>query len=77
MNYNDSSECGKICAKRAAEGLAATGCCQLKSGAGCAWKPGSHAVTEGTGIAVTCKKGKHKIRGVSINLSYNIQMKSV
>ena len=75
MNYNDSSECGIICAERAKVGLAVTGCCQLKSGAGCAWKLGSHAVAEGTGIAVTCKKGKHKIRGVSINLSYNIAIK--
>ena len=69
MNYNDSSECGIICAERAKGGLAVTGCCQLKSGAGCAWKPGSHAVTEGTGIAVTCKKGKNKIRSVCINFS--------
>ena len=68
MNYNDSSECGIICAERAKGGLAVTGCCQLKSGAGCAWKPGSHSVTEGTGIAVTCKKGKKKIRIFSIDL---------
>ena len=72
MNYNDSSQCVRECGEKARTGKEAIGCCQLKPGVGCAWKPGSHAVTGGTGIAVTCKKGKKKIRVFSIDLSQDI-----
>ena len=51
MKYFDSTSCDALCAKERE-----IGCCYLKTGIGCYWKPGGFAVgNEGnTGIAVNC-----------------------
>ena len=60
MNYSNSKECGVECAETAYKEKEG-GCCWLKTGEGCVWVPGSHAINGGTGVAINCTYGKNNI----------------
>ena len=50
ISFPDSSKCEKLCLAENENG-----CCYLKNGAGCYWKPNSFSVGEGAGISITCR----------------------
>ena len=76
MTLTDSAMCKQKCEEammETGEIRNDTGCCWLKSGEGCSLKERSKAIHGGTAIAMTCRKGKKKIRAVvNTNLSYHI-----
>ena len=74
MTLTDSAMCKQKCEEammETGEIRNDTGCCWLKSGEGCSLKERSKAIHGGTAIAMTCRKGKKKIRAV-VNISYHI-----
>ena len=66
MDYSDTERCSTLCIENG-RSKEEGGCCWLKPGVGCAWMAGSHSVSGGSGLAVTCKKGKKNCRGVNLN----------
>ena len=54
MTFSDSANCESLCSMQEE-----MGCCYLKTGVGCYWKPGGHSgsVSTGSAIAVTCRMG--------------------
>ena len=74
MTLTDSAMCKQKCEEammKTGEIRNDTGCCWLKSGEGCSLKERSKAIHGGTAIAMTCRKGKKKIRAVvNTNFSY-------
>lgn len=54
MTFSDSANCERLC--RAEEEM---GCCYLKTGVGCYWKPGGHSgsASGASATAVTCRNG--------------------
>ena len=70
MGYADYARCEALCLNEQENG-----CCYLKTGIGCYWKPEGYSIDStiyDKGISVTCKKGKPRNRDNLSNHKFTI-----